>query len=146
MSTANPLDRLQQIGTYRCTVNRLRKHGKHLMIFTGILLWLFWQANQGQIADYVFMGVCALEIGAGLLLYACPTGEGVIVEGLLSVLFGVAILFRQVIEVVNGGDPFWFSLLFAAVLFLGGVRQFRCYGRVREAFEEKPTPEQLAWL
>jgi hypothetical protein len=146
MSTANPLDRLQQIGTYRCTVNRLRQRGKHMLLFTGVLLWLYWQHNNGEIADYVFMGVCALEIGAGLLLYAFPSAEGVILEGVLSILFGLAILFRQAVEVANGGNPFWLSLLFGLAFLMGGVRQMKHYGRVREAFEEKPTPEQLAWL
>lgn len=146
MSTANPLDRLQQIAVYRCTVNRLRKHGKNLMILSGILLALVASEFQGRFDDYYLLGIFGIEFLAGFLLYFAPSAEGVIVEGLLSGFLGLAILGRQAVVLANGGEPAWFSLLIGALFVVGAVRQVRSYPRIREAFEETPTPEQLAWL
>jgi hypothetical protein len=146
MSAESPLARLQQIATYRCVCKRLRHRGKNSMFLGGVCLWATWMTFQGLPADYIFLGIWVAEILLGFWIYTRPSAEGVIIEGLLSLLFGAGVVGRQVLILANNGDPSWFWGGLGVLIIWGGIRHIRSYPAVKVVFEEKPTPDQIEWL
>ena len=146
MTDETPLDRMQKIADFRTTCKFLRKSGKEAMVFGAIILALGAMMFQERLLDYLYIGLGIVELLIGLRNRYAPSASGVVLDGVLMLLFGAWNLTLQAIAIEQGAEPFWFSLAFGAIFVVAGIRRIKKFGRVREAFREPPTVEQIAWF
>jgi len=146
MTDSAPLESMQRFADYRNTCKFLLKSGKEGIFIGCFFLLLAWlNFNQG-VTDYLYFALGACELLIGLRNRYYPSATGVILDGLMLIILGVWNLSWQAIAVAQGAQPFWFNGFFGILVIVMGVRRTLRYPRVKKAFDDPPTEEQMAWF
>src|SRR5260370_2868546 len=137
MTDNAPLDRMQKLAEYRTTCRFLKRSGKGAILVGGLILGLgAMNLLQGPGAmnvqrprDYLYLGLGTVELLIGLRNRFAPSASGVILDGLLLILFGLVNVTLQVIALFEGDDPSGMGIAFGVVFTLMGIRRISRYQR-----------------
>jgi hypothetical protein len=146
MNSFAPLDRLQKIADFRTTSKMLMKSGKQGIMFGVVFLVLGAMSFDDHLYDWIYLGIGMVELLIGMRNRFHPSAFGVVLDGIMLLLWAVFNLSMQVVIVNLGGDLHWFSTLIGVLIINVGLKRILRYRRAREAFVEPPTPEQLQWF
>jgi hypothetical protein len=146
MTDESPLQRMQRIADYRTTCKFLVKSGKQGIIFGSLFLFVGIMSFDNRITDYLYLGLGSIELFVGLHNRFRPSAFGIILDGIMLILLGAWNLASMGIIINQGVPPSLFSAIFGVVVILVAITRFRRYPRIRAAFEDPPTAEQIAWL
>src|SRR5690349_20283779 len=127
MTDAAPLERLQKIADYRTTCKYLSKVGMEGIVFGCIILLLGGNTFEDRILDYFYMGLGVAELVVGIRNRFRPSASGVVLQGMLLMMFGIWNLGLQAIIIQNGGQLGWFGTIFGVLLIIIGITQIRRY-------------------
>lgn len=143
---------LRQVAVYRDLRNSVRKKSTGNLIFGGIMLavWQFAIPDQLKFAPFglVYLALAMLEFCVGLLNRLWPTAEGILLDGLVLMAFGLWNAAREGLV--------WFKVLpgrinpvlglFGVFWLWQGVQTVRSYFQLRAALPERPTAAHLRWF
>jgi hypothetical protein len=146
MTDDAPLERMQKIADFRTTTRYLKRGGRSSIVFGCIFLFLGALVFQGQLHNYLYLGLGVAELFVGLHNRFRPSAAGVVLDAVMLLLLGVWNLANQLLLFNAGVPPEIFGLVFGVLVIGIALQRFRKYPRAREAFAEPPTEEQLAWL
>ena len=143
---------LRRVATYRALCDRVRRSALGTLLF-GALMFAFWyfvfpDKLKWDLFGKVYLGLAVLELTVGVLNRFFPSAEGVLLEGLVLIVFGGWNLFRQVM-VWQGIWPGFVSpifVVFGAYWVLQGINHVRSYVYLRKEFAERPSPEHIRWF
>jgi hypothetical protein len=145
--------RLQQVAAYRQLCRSIRRGGVHNVVFAAIMLWLAWYVFQGQVARgavpvvfLLYVGLALAELGVGLLKWVYPSAEGVLLDGLILLLFAGWNLGWQGLALANGVRANSVILLLGGYMLVGAVGRFREYRALRKVFADRPSRDQITWF
>jgi ABC-type multidrug transport system fused ATPase/permease subunit len=142
---------LLQVAAYRELCRRVAKSGTHALFFGGFMLFV-WYLQYGSaplvkvlsLFSLLYLGTALLEFVAGLMNRFFPSAEGVLLEGVVLVVFGLSVIARHYLS--PGPKPPAVFALFGVFWIVQGVRHVRGYAQLRRAFEERPTAAHVAWF
>lgn len=141
--------RLQEVAAYRELCRSVRRSGRGNVILAAFMLllaYLAWDARFPAVLILIFTCLALVELLVGLYKWLAPSAEGVLLDGIVLLVF-VAYL---------GGTEFWWvqngqrldpvRVLFGLLMLANAVERFRAYGALRRMFAERPGPEHIAWF
>ena len=143
---------LHQVAAYRELCRRVAKSGTHALLFGGFMLFV-WYLQFGNAPlvriltpfSLLYLGTAVLEFVAGLMNRFFPSAEGVLLEGVVLVVFGLSVIARQYLMPGPGNGGVVFAV-FGVFWVVQGVRHVRGYTQLRRLFGERPTAAHLAWF
>lgn len=143
---------LKRVASYHALCESVRRSSVGSLVFGGIMLavWHFLLPEKMKFDWFgiVYLVLACAEFGTGLLNRFAPSAEGVLLDGLVLILFGGWNVFREVLT-WQGFLPGQVSPLF---LFFGlywcyqGFQHCKNYGHLRRMFAERPTRENIRWF
>jgi len=141
--------RLQQVAAYRDLCRRVRRSGRENIFFAGIMLFLAYMLWQGRPNNLVLVFYLILVMGellVGLFKSLAPSAEGVLLDGIVLLVFA-AYNFGMQYVLFQNGMPFSPIAIFLGLFMLfGAVGRFKDYKLLRQLFAERPSPEHMAWF
>jgi hypothetical protein len=143
---------LRQVAVYRDLRNSVRKKSTGNLIFGGIMLavWYFGIPDPMKFGPFglVYLALAMLEFCVGLLNRLWPTAEGILLDGLVLLAFGLWNIARPALiwlKVINGRiDPVF--ALFGLFWLYQGVQTVRSYFQLRASLPARPTAAHLRWF
>jgi hypothetical protein len=143
---------LRQVAAYRKLCEQVRRKSIGTLVYGAIMLaiWYFVIPNGFKFNLYgvVFLGLALLELCVGLLNRFWPTAEGLILEGLVLMVFGGWNVVREVLgwlKVVPGPvSPFF--VVFGILWAYQGIQTIRSYFFTKRAFPVSPNAEDIRWF
>jgi hypothetical protein len=75
-----------------------------------------------------------------------PTAEGLILDGLILLVFAVFNLGLAYLQFQNRGRPDTVAVFLGLFMIYGAVNRFKYYGHLRVMFAQRPDPEHIAWF
>jgi hypothetical protein len=144
---------LRNVAAYRELCRHVRR-GSTSGLFFGAFMLAIWYFLFGQRQDYgafslIYLGLSCLEFTVALWNRLRPSAEGVLMDGLVLLVFGGATVVRQLLfmnGMLPGAQPSVIMLLFAALWLWQGVSHVKQYLAIRRSFAERPTAEHLRWF
>ena len=144
---------LRNVAAYRELCRHVRRGATSGLFFGAFMLaiwyFLFGQRNDYGVFSLVYLGLAGLEFTVAMWNKFRPSAEGVLMDGVVLLVFGGATAVRQVLfmmGILPGGGPGAFMLIFAALWLWQGFGHVKQYLAIRRAFSERPTPEHLRWF
>lgn len=138
--------RLQQVAAYRELCREIRSSGRGNIFFALLMLFIAYSAGQADWALALYALLALAELGAGLLKWAFPSAEGVLVDALILLLFAVFNLGTAGLRMQQGGNPNLVAVFLSLFLLMGAVNRFRSYSGLRRLFADRPSRDQIAWF
>ena len=141
--------RLQQVAAYRELCRQIRVSGRGNIFFALLMLFLAysnWKLGQADWMLILYAALALAELGAGLLKWAFPSAEGVLIDALILLLFAVFNLGIAGLQVQQGRNPSLIAVFLSLFLLSGAVSRFRSYSGLRRLFAERPSRDQIAWF
>lgn len=143
---------LDRITAYRGVCQAVKNSATSSLVFGVIMLGL-WYMGYGQRGDYgifsiIYLMLGLMELGVGLINRLFPSAEGVLLDGLVLIGFGIANLFRAYLiwkVMPNAGAPLVIPALFGAYWIWTGGSHIQSYAALRRAFNPRPTAEHMRW-
>ena len=142
---------LHRVAAYKSVCEGVRKSSVGSLVFGGIMLavWHFALPDRVKFDWFgiVYLGLAAAEFFTGLLNRFAPSAEGVLLDGLVLILFGAWNLLRQAL-VWQGMIPGIVSpilLAFGVYWIYQGFQHCKNYFVLRQLFAERPTREHIRW-
>ena len=136
---------LRNVAAYRELCERVRRGATSGLIFGVIMLalwyFMFGQRNDYRVLSLIYLGLGGLEFTVALWNKLRPSAEGVLMEGLVLMAFGVASLARQLLLGVL--SPF---ILLGLYWLWAGFSHVQNYAQLRRAFAQRPTADHLRWF
>lgn len=143
---------LRQVAAYRELCNTVRRKSTGSLIFGGIMLavWYFAIPDMAKYTPFgiVYLALAMLELCVGLLNRFWPTAEGILLDGLVLIAFGLWNLARQALvwQNVLPGPVNPVLALFGMYWVFQGFQTSRSYFQIKRAFPATPTAEHLRWF
>lgn len=140
-----------RVAAYRAVCQAVRAGASHT--FVSGLLFLFVTYLVYSVAGphpffYIFLGIALSELAVGVWKRVRPSAECVLLDGLLELSFGGAVLVRQ--YMAWQGMIAWpvspMSLLIGAWSLVNAYQAFNNYRHLRRMFAERPTADHLAYV
>lgn len=143
---------LSQVAAYRDVSNSVRKKSTGSLIMGGIMLavWYFAipEPFRFTLFGLIYLGLALLEFCVGLLNRLWPTAEGILLDGLVLLVFGCwnaaregliwkGILPGRVNPVLGFFGVYW---------AFQGIQTIRSYFQLRRAMPARPTIAHLRWF
>ncbi len=145
--------RLQQVAAYRELCRGVRRSGRENVFFASLMLFLAYLswANAPQFAAVIMVlvlyGILAGgELLVGLYKWLAPSAEGVLLDGIVLLVFAFFNLGLQFLRFQNNVPLDPVIIFLGLFMFLGAMGRFKAYGQLRRLFSERPTPEHMAWF
>lgn len=141
--------RLQQVAAYRQLCQTVRGSGRGNVFFALLMLFFAYLSFQNNRIDWVilmYVGLAVAELSVGLFKWLFPSAEGVLLDGLILLMFVVLNLGRQALWMNAGGRPHLLSVFIGVWLLLAAIKRFKSYADLRRVFAERPSREQIAWF
>jgi hypothetical protein len=143
---------LRRVATYRALCDRVRRSALGTLLF-GALMFAFWyfvfpDKLKWELFGKVYLGLAVLELTVGVLNRFFPSAEGVLLEGLVLIVFGGWNLAREILiwQGVIPGQRSTIFVVFGAYWVLQGLNQARTYFHLRKEFAERPSAEHIRWF
>lgn|SRR5579883_193094 len=142
--------RLQNVAAYRELCRSVQRSGRENIVFAMIMFGLacFLYVNgQVGVASLIFYGILiAGEVLVGLFKWLVPTAEGVLLDGLVLLVFAFLNLGIAYLRVQQGAGPSGPAIFFGLYMLFGAINRFRYYSQLRKLFADRPAPEHIAWF
>jgi hypothetical protein len=141
--------RLQNVAAYRELRRSVQRGGRENVVFALVMLGIAYYMYQGGGNQNVAIlyGVLAVgEMLVGLFKWMVPTAEGLILDGIVLLVFAALNGWWEYNRFQKGfgmNPVFVFLSLF---MLFGAINRFRSYGELRKLFAERPDPEHIAWF
>ena len=143
---------LRRVAAYRALCDRVRRSALGTLFFGG-LMFAFWyfaipDGLKWSLFGKVYLGLALLELSVGALNRLFPSAEGVLLEGLVLVVFGGWNLAREAMvwQGVIPGQVSPLFVVFGAYWILQGLNQARTYLTLRKEFAERPSADHIRWF
>src|SRR5262245_56566695 len=136
--------RLQQVAAYRELCRRVRRSGREDVFFALLMLFLAYitfQPNVGGWAGLLFLvyvGLALCEFAVGLFKVVHPSAEGLLLDGLVLLLFAGWNIGWQVLAMMAGLQPVLWIVVLGVFMLVQAFARFRDYGTLRRLFAERP--------
>jgi hypothetical protein len=143
---------LRNVAAYRELCERVRRGSTGGLIFGAIMLAIWYFAiperEKFRVFGLIYLGLSALEFTAALWNKFRPSAEGVLIDGVVLLVFGAATLLRQYLiwQGQMPGRVFPLLLVFGAYMLYSGFSHVRNYAQLRRAFAQRPTADHLRWF
>lgn len=144
--------RLQQVAAYRELCRRVRIGGRDNIFFALLMLLLAYYTfnpNAGGIVQFVYLlylGLALCEFLIGLFKWLYPSAEGILLDGVLLLIFAAWNLGWQGLALAAGQQPFTVLIFLGLFMLMIAVGRFKVYGQLRKLFAERPSAEHIAWF
>jgi hypothetical protein len=87
------------------------------------------------------------ELAVGLFKTFFPSAEGVLLDGILLMVFAGFVIGRQGLIMMDGGQPMIIMVFLGLYMLWGSFGRFRDYKTLRQLFaDQRPTADQIAWF
>jgi hypothetical protein len=144
---------LRNVAGYRALCAQVRRSSTGGLFFGGLMLFI-WYAGFGQRNDYgpfslIYLGLAGLEFTVALWNRVSPSAEGILLDGVVLLVFGVATLTRHLLTwqgAIAGPKPIPIFSLLAVYWVYSGFSTVRSYFQIRRAFTHRPSAEHLRWF
>ena len=151
MTTDNVAMRLQlqRVAAYRELCRGVRRSGRFNVVFALfmiLLTYLAWDAGFRILSVIVFAALAIGELLVGLYKWLAPSAEGILLDGIVLLVFVAYYLTAQYLRVQNNAPPNAVSILLGLFMLMNAIERFRDYGRLRRLFAERPSAEHIAWF
>jgi len=143
---------LQRVAAYYCLCESVRKSSTWGLIFGGIMLAIWYAAFDDALKynwfGIVYLTLAAAEFGTGLLKRFAPSAEGVLLDGLVLIMFGAWNVLREALmwQKIMPGQVHPAFVFFGCYWCYQGFQSCRNYGTLRRLFAERPTRENIRWF
>jgi hypothetical protein len=144
--------RLQQVASYRELCNSVRRTGRENVFFALLMVglaYMTFQPNGQGFVQFVFvlyLGLALAEFAVGLFKFIHPSAEGLLLDGLVLLMFAGWNLGWQGLQLVRGAPPNLIIAVLGAMMLAQAVGRFKTYGELRRMFRDRPSPDQIAWF
>ncbi|AMV30366.1 hypothetical protein VT84_38595 [Gemmata sp. SH-PL17] len=141
--------RLQTVAAYRELRRNVQKSGRENVIFALVMLGLAYFAHQNGQNTFVALIYVALGLGellVGLFKWAVPSAEGLILDGMVLLVFAALNFGREFLRFQGGAQPTSTGIFFGLLMLYFAVGRFKNYAALRRLFAERPAPEHIAWF
>jgi hypothetical protein len=142
---------LQRVAAYYALCERVRKSSVGSLVFGGIMLsvWYFLLPDRLKCDWFgiVYLVLASAEFGTGLLNRFAPSAEGVLLDGLVLMLFGGWNVLREALtwQGILPGQVSGLFVFFGLYWCYQGLQHCKNYGVLRKLFAERPTWEHIRW-
>jgi hypothetical protein len=137
--------RLQQVAVYRDLCRRVRRSGRENVVFAAIMLFLAflsWKNPGNNPGLILYTALAIAELLVGVFKLMAPSAEGVLLDGIVLLLFAG---YNFLGFVIGPQPPAWVALLGLFIL-MGAFGRFKDYRLLRLLFAERPRAEHMAWF
>jgi hypothetical protein len=141
--------RLQQVAAYRDLCRRVRRSGRGNIFFASIMLFLAYVVFRGGAAPLllsIYVILAAGELFVGLFKWLAPSAEGVLLDGLVLIVFAAYNFGMEYLRFQRGIGPNLVVIFLSLYMLSGAMGSFKSYRVLRLLFSERPTAEHLAWF
>jgi hypothetical protein len=141
--------RLQQVAAYRDLCRRVRRSGRENILFASIMLFLAYVVWQGQPNNTVLILYLVLAIGellVGLFKWLSPSAEGVLLDGVVLLVFAAYNFGMEYLRFQNGQQFRPIVIFLGLFMLMGAIGRFKDYRVLRLLFAERPSAEHMAWF
>ncbi len=143
-------DILRQVAAYRDLCDQVRRGSGGSLLFGGLMFFIWWATipDQEKFAGFglLYFGLACLEFGTGLYNRFFPSAEGVLLDGIVLIVFGMTNLVRQYLRWAAGGSVLWIFAFFSAYWIYTGFNHVVGYRTLRRLFTHRPTKAHLRWF
>ncbi len=144
---------LQRVAFYRELCRGVRRSGRHnvllafLMLFIAYSTFKMQRGGMEQLFALVYIALALGELAVGLFKLFFPSAEGVLLDGIVLMLFAGFVIARQGVVMMNGNQPMVIMVFLGLYMLWGSFGRFRDYRSLRQLFaDQRPTAEQIAWF
>lgn len=141
--------RLQQVAAYRDLCRHVRRSGRENIVFASLMLFLAYvsfQRGAMPLLLTIYILLAAGELFVGLFKWLAPSAEGVLLDGIVLLVFAVYNFGMEYLRIQNGFRPNPIVIVFGLLMLSGAIGRFKNYRVLRLLFAERPTAEHLAWF
>ncbi|MBP3958177.1 hypothetical protein J8F10_23255 [Gemmata sp. G18] len=141
--------RLQTVAAYRELRRSVQRSGRENVVFALIMFGLAYfshTAGAFWLAILLYSLLAAGELLVGLIKWAAPSAEGVLLDAIVLLLFAGWNLGWEGLIAVGGGRPNPAFIFFGLYMLFGAFNRFKAYTNLRRLFAERPAPEHIAWF
>jgi hypothetical protein len=138
--------RLQQVAAYRELCRRVRRSGRENIVFALIMLVLANLVAQNVVVFTLYVILAAGELAVGLFKLIRPSAEGVLLDGIVLLVFAVLNFGITFLRFQNGLPISPISVFLGLFMLMGSIGRFKDYRLLRLLFAERPRAEHMAWF
>jgi hypothetical protein len=141
--------RLQRVAAYRELCRGVRRSGRDNVFFASLMLVLAYLAydNGARPLAVAIYGVLAvIELLAGLFKFVAPSAEGVLLDGIVLLVFAVYNLGLQFLGAQNNRPLDPVIIMLGIFMLAGALGRFKAYNQLRRLFAERPSAEYMTWF
>ena len=141
--------RLQTVAAYRELCRSVQRSGRENVVYAVIVggIACYLHSRGASELTIVLFGILTVgELFVGLFKWAVPSAEGLLLDGLMLLVFAGFNFWLEyaAFQKGQGIDPVYVFL--GLYMLFGALNRFRSYGILRQLFAERPDPEHLAWF
>lgn len=144
MDEDSHLDELQKIADCRMMSKTLRRSGGWSIFFGALAILMGFQGLQFNVLNAVLMLIGVAMVVEGLTNVIRPTPLGILTDGFSFLLVAGWNAFIGVLEAMAGVPEAGRTLVLAVVQIGIAIYRFKMYGRIKDAYAIRPTPEHIA--
>jgi hypothetical protein len=142
---------LQRVAAYRELCRGVRRSGRGNIIFASFMLLIgyliYESAGPAALPQLIIVGILVGgELLVGLYKWVAPSAEGILLDGVVLLVFVGYYLVAEYIRFQNNVPPSAVSILLGLIMLMNAIERFRVYGQLRRLFAERPSAEHMAWF
>ncbi len=143
-------DTLTKALTYRQIQAQVRRKSINTIFFGFFMLFIWYisggQANPFGIFSILILSIAVLEVSVGCLNRFFPSLEGIMLEGIVVVAFGISSLIRQYLMMQAGANASPIFFLFGFFWIYQGIMSIRGYFQLKKELPINPSREHIRWF
>ncbi len=141
--------RLQNVAAYRELRRGVQRGGRENVGFALLMLGLAYLLYAGNGPPLIVLLYAALAFGEmmiGLFKWAVPSAEGLILDGVVLLVFAGINLGREFLVFRAGPPPSTTGIFFGLLMLYFAFGRFKNYAELRKLFAERPSADHIAWF
>jgi hypothetical protein len=141
--------RLQQVAAYRELCRGVRRSGRENVLFACIMIllaYLFFRQGANPVVLVLFGILVGGELLVGLFKWLMPSAEGVLLDGIVLLVFAAFNFGLEYLRLQNGQPLNPVIIFLGLFMLMGAVGRFKAYAQLRRLFAQRPSPEHIAWF
>lgn len=141
--------RLQTVAAYRELRRGVRRSGRENVVFAVLMLgvaYFFHTAGAPPLFVLLYAVLGVGELLVGLFKWLVPSAEGILLDGIVLVIFAAYNFGLQYWALQNGRPLDPVIIFLGLFMLMGAIGRFKSYGQLRRLFAERPSAEHIAWF
>ncbi len=146
---ANMRLRLQNVAAYRELRCNVQKSGRENVAFALIMLgiaYFMYTLNQQTFVVLLYAALATGELLVGLFKWAVPSAEGLVLDGMVLLVFAAMNFGREFLRFQANLQPTTVGIFFSGLMLYFALGRFKAYATLRRLFAERPSSEHIAWF